>query len=148
MIAADPFGVARSVADVCSISNYDTEAQQVVLRSLDHLESFGEAKIIVNALVRECGLFPYLDLEASSSQDLFAAALHRYAPLGDNFILHREQRNVLALLLDGKSVVLSAPTSFGKSALIDAILSARLYNNVLIVVPTIALMDRIAKAPN
>lgn len=140
-IKADPFRVAKEVAIACATSNYDVNAQDLVIRSLANLDAFGSAKPIINALVRECGLFPYLDLDSLPTQDLFAAALHRYSPLGENFLLHREQRNVLNLLLNKRSVVLSAPTSFGKSALIDAVLSAKMYANILIVVPTIALMD-------
>ena len=44
-------------------------------------------------------------------------------------------------LLAGENVVLSAPTSFGKSLVIDAILAARDFDNVAIIVPTLALMD-------
>lgn len=140
-ITADPFSVAKSIANICATSNYDIEAQDLVIRSLENLDAFGNARPILNSLVRECGLFPYVDLDFSSTNDLFAAALHRYSPLGEDFLLHREQRNVLSLLLSKRSVVLSAPTSFGKSVLIDAVLAAKIYDNVLIVVPTIALMD-------
>ncbi len=43
--------------------------------------------------------------------------------------------------MDGESVVLSAPTSFGKSLVIDALIASGQYRNVAIVVPTIALID-------
>lgn len=140
-IALDPFGAAKAVANACSQLDYDSQSQDLVLRSLDKLQAFGSAKIIINALVRECGLFPYLNFDESSTSDLFAAALHKYPRLDDGLVLHRQQREVLAVLLERKSVVLSAPTSFGKSALIDAVLATDLYSNVLILVPTIALMD-------
>jgi replicative superfamily II helicase len=140
-ISLDPFGTARLVADACSDGNYDIDSQDLVLRSLDQLSAFGSAKVIVNSLVRECGLFPYLNLDEVGSSDLFATALHRYKSLDEEFVLHREQRAILSLLLEKKSVVLSAPTSFGKSALIDAVLFGRIYSHILILVPTIALMD-------
>ena len=41
----------------------------------------------------------------------------------------------------GRSVILSAPTSFGKSLVIDAVIASQKYKNVLVVVPTIALID-------
>src|SRR5690606_24008010 len=44
-------------------------------------------------------------------------------------------------ILAGENIVLSAPTSFGKSAIIDAVISAGLYKNIVIVVPTLALID-------
>nr|WP_277871747.1 DEAD/DEAH box helicase [Brachyspira aalborgi] len=56
-------------------------------------------------------------------------------------MLHREQLKVLNLLLKGENIVLSAPTSFGKSYIIDALISIKKPQNVLIIVPTIALLD-------
>ncbi|MBM7331898.1 DEAD/DEAH box helicase [Agrobacterium sp. S2] len=43
--------------------------------------------------------------------------------------------------MSGENVILSAPTSFGKSLVVDAILAAGRYRNAAVVVPTIALMD-------
>lgn len=56
-------------------------------------------------------------------------------------ILHREQSTVLARLQKGKSIAVSAPTSFGKSFIIDAFIAAKHPDTVVIIVPTIALMD-------
>ena len=55
--------------------------------------------------------------------------------------LHREQSGLLKKLLYGESVAVSAPTSFGKSFVIDAFISLRKPDNVVIIVPTIALAD-------
>lgn len=41
----------------------------------------------------------------------------------------------------GENVVLSAPTSFGKSLVVDAYLDAAGFTNAAVIVPTIALMD-------
>jgi replicative superfamily II helicase len=56
-------------------------------------------------------------------------------------VFHSEQAVVYERLLSGENVVLSAPTSFGKSLVIDALLAARDFRNAAVVVPTIALMD-------
>jgi hypothetical protein len=55
--------------------------------------------------------------------------------------LHSEQSLVLKHLLDGDNLAISAPTSFGKSLIIDAYIAIKKPNNVLILVPTIALTD-------
>jgi hypothetical protein len=141
LIGPDAFSTAASVAAFCAQRNYDATSQELVLRSLNQLQAFGSSQTIINSLVRECGLFPYFNQEDAATQDLFAVALHRLPSLGKDFVLHREQRAILDLLLSGRSVVLSAPTSFGKSALIDALIAEGDYNNILILVPTIALMD-------
>jgi hypothetical protein len=41
----------------------------------------------------------------------------------------------------GENVVLSAPTSFGKSAIIHGIIASKKFHNIVIVVPTLALID-------
>ncbi|MFX8668623.1 DEAD/DEAH box helicase, partial [Acinetobacter baumannii] len=47
--------------------------------------------------------------------------------------------------MSGENVILSAPTSFGKSLIIEAIVSSLEFNNIVIVVPTIALMDELKR---
>ncbi|HBO82937.1 MAG TPA: hypothetical protein DD502_32930 [Cupriavidus sp.] len=55
--------------------------------------------------------------------------------------LHSEQSLVLKHLLEGTNLAVSAPTSFGKSLIIDAYIAIQKPKNVLILVPTIALTD-------
>ena len=97
---------------------------------------------LLNHLLREVGLYPYLEYESSSWYDKVVCELFKTdVGSGDERILHREQGAVLKELLNGKDVVLSAPTSFGKSFIIDALISAKNPQIVVIIVPTIALMD-------
>lgn len=55
--------------------------------------------------------------------------------------LHREQYKLLKALLDNKNIAVSAPTSFGKSFVVDAFIKLKKPHNVMIIVPTIALTD-------
>lgn len=55
--------------------------------------------------------------------------------------LHREQSRLLRELISGQSIAVSAPTSFGKSFVIDAYISITRPSNVVILVPTLALGD-------
>ena len=59
----------------------------------------------------------------------------------EHVVFHRVQARVYGHLLNGENVVLSAPTSFGKSLIIDAIVASGKFDNVVVVVPTIALID-------
>jgi len=56
-------------------------------------------------------------------------------------VFHREQAEIYRDLLTGQSVVLSAPTSFGKSLIIDALVATYEFQTIVIIVPTIALID-------
>ena len=100
------------------------------------LASFGEA---FSAIARSVGLWNYIDTEAANARDELAAEIAYVPELG--IVLHREQLGALNTLLAGQNLILSAPTSFGKSILIDAMLLSNRYSRVAIVLPTIALLD-------
>lgn len=100
------------------------------------LDGYGE---VFSALARSVGLWNYVDKEAASARDELAAEIASVPDLG--ITLHREQVSALQALLAGKNLILSAPTSFGKSILIDALLLNERYARVAIVLPTIALLD-------
>jgi hypothetical protein len=97
---------------------------------------------LVNSLIRQTGLYPYIDLESSSWQERFIKEVFK-VDTGEihNITLHREQSILLKSLLNGDSIAVSAPTSFGKSFIIDAFIANRKPNNIVIIVPTIALTD-------
>lgn len=97
---------------------------------------------LVNHLIRQTGLFPYLDEETSSWEERFVIEAFKVNIGNDVYrTLHREQAQLLRSLVSGKSIAVSAPTSFGKSFVIDAFIELRKPNNVVIIVPTIALTD-------
>lgn len=95
----------------------------------------------VYSLCREAGLFPYLIEGQLDWRDQVAYEFFR-APPEVNYVFHREQWLAFQHLLSGKSLVLSAPTSFGKSVLIHAFIAERKPRCVVVVVPTIALLDQ------
>ena len=101
------------------------------------LESYKEA---FSALARAVGLWNYIDIETADYRDAMVADAVT-APELDGITFHREQIAALNTLLAGGNLVLSAPTSFGKSILIDALLASGKYRRVAIVLPTIALLD-------
>lgn len=138
------FDIIKSIAYYYNTNNY--EANDLILLALNYKSKFKNTQGIVNDLAREIGLYPYLDPNELSLEDLLAYEFHR--PEGeniDNIVLHKVQAQVYYSLLKGENVILSAPTSFGKSLVIDAIIAIEKYNNIVIVVPTIALIDETRK---
>ncbi|MGV2168519.1 DEAD/DEAH box helicase [Agrobacterium sp. 16-172Ci] len=124
------------------LSKNEVAARNILIRLLADLDRAQKPyPQVVNHMIRATGLFPYLQLANASWDQKFVHHAfevdvgHRMATL------HREQSNLLAKLLDGKNIAVSAPTSFGKSFIIDAFIAAKQPNNVVIIVPTIALMD-------
>lgn len=125
------------------IANKENDARQELIKLLDyHYTNQIEYTPLVNHLIRETGLFPYLDPDTSSWEERFVYDAFK-VDVGEttSLTLHREQSFLLKKLLEGKNVAVSAPTSFGKSFVIDAFIKLKKPKNVLIIVPTIALTD-------
>ncbi|MBB3149775.1 hypothetical protein FHS21_006229 [Phyllobacterium trifolii] len=137
-----------AVFDVCrEINELINEGEHVAARNklillLGHLsrESTPYPEVL-NYLIREAGLYPYMQSENSSWQEKFVTEAFKVDIGRSRATLHREQSYVLSRLLDGGDIAISAPTSFGKSFIIDAFIAAQKPKNVVIIVPTIALMD-------
>lgn len=135
------FSILQYIADLLNTGK-DIAGQDLLLRVLEHKNIVPEYKGIINSLLRRVGLFPYIDSEGLSPSDRIAFEYHRpINMLNDDVVFHRVQARVYRLLLSGFNVVLSAPTSFGKSLLIDALVSTGKYKNIILLVPTIALID-------
>ena len=141
-VADSAFEIVQSLCKFTSDGTSPSEIQELVLRALEMRECFGESELILNGLVRALGLFPYLSESSLSLRDSIAYEYHRPFNLDEeNIVFHRVQGEVYRELLDGSNVILSAPTSFGKSLIIDAIIATERYQNIVIIVPTIALID-------
>ena len=145
-VAKRPFQILKELAALFNkSSDGDTLPEQqcrdLVLRALEHRKEFGSYQPVLDSLVRELGLFPYLEEQSLSLMDSIAYEYHRPALLEDSLVFHREQAEVYRNLLAGESIILSAPTSFGKSKVIDAMIACKRYANIAVIVPTIALID-------
>lgn len=143
------FKQCKDINDLINI-NEEKTARDILIFLLDYINGHSEKKEIyeyygkiLNHLKRELGFYPYMEIEHAIWQDRYAYEYFTL-PIGkDNKYLtvHGEQSNVINKLLQGDSFLLSAPTSFGKSFLIDAFISIQNPLSVLIIVPTLALMD-------
>ncbi|ELY2478151.1 DEAD/DEAH box helicase, partial [Cronobacter sakazakii] len=60
-------------------------------------------------------------------------------------VFHDEQKYLIDLINSEKNVIASAPTSFGKSLLIEEIVASKKYQNIIIIQPTLALLDETRK---
>ena len=107
-----------------------------------HEENEIEYSPVVNHLIRETGLYPYIKPLTASWQDRFVYDVFKVDVGGKEPVtLHLEQSALLKKLVRGDDIAVSAPTSFGESFVIDAFISIRNPRIVVIIVPTIALTD-------
>ncbi len=139
----DIFASCRSVNELLTAGE-EGAARDELIRLLAVVEEAGNQEYtpLLNRLIRSVGLYPYLNVESADWEERFIYDVFR-ADVGDlePVTLHREQRRLLEALLSGKNIAVSAPTSFGKSFVIDAFIAIRQPNSVVILVPTIALAD-------
>lgn len=142
MNSMDAFEKCHSINSLME-SGHQNSARDELIKLLHELKMSNTSySPLVNNLIRRAGLYPYLDLSSSSWQDrLIHEAFKVDVGESDKITLHREQSFLLRKLLDGQSLAVSAPTSFGKSFVIDSFISIKKPKNIAIIVPTIALTD-------
>lgn len=136
----DPFESLATVSDYLNNDRAD-EARELLYHLLDHDVIPESLREFQNSLLEAAGLYPYLDSnELKWSADQINYEAHRPSDTSD-VVLHEGQLEAYLYLKNGENVILSAPTSFGKSLLIDVMIATGKYKNVVVIVPTIALID-------
>lgn len=121
----------------------EKQARNQTIKLLSEIKANGARPIpVVNHLVRTLGLYPYIDSKTASWQDQVAFEAFK-VDVGEKEAktLHRAQSYLLKKLLQGTDVAVSAPTSFGKSFIVDSFIALTKPRNVVVIVPTIALTD-------
>lgn len=138
----DTFSECRQISVLIDGGEYDS-ARARVIQLLENTRGAAETdRALLNHLIRSVGLYPYVAPSDATWDDRFAVeAFKSDVGLQEPVALHIEQAKLLDELLTGASVAVSAPTSFGKSFVIDAFIATRRPDKVLVIVPTIALMD-------
>ena len=131
------FAIQSADKDDPSVLETVPRLTELIERNQDELDSYRE---LISSLARSTGLWNYIDVDIADISDVIVAEAATAPELG-NVTFHREQMNALNALLAGRNLILSAPTSFGKSLLVDALLATNRYRRIAVVLPTIALLD-------
>ncbi len=124
-----------------------TDGRKIIIHILDNWHKINEhTRCIWIDLLEAEGFYPYLDKERFEISDT-AGALRKEMSKSKNleYYLHDEQLYVKQLLDSNKNVIVSAPTSFGKSLLIEELVAEKQYRNIVIIQPTLALLDETRK---
>jgi len=141
----DSFELARQCA--IGLRNPKTEhtARDVAIRMLDSWGKIDKRTYYLwNDLIEAAGLYPYVRPNWLTSSAAIRYEFHKSSYLPE--VYFHEEQNALALeLLNKRSIVLSAPTSFGKSLLIEELIASRQYSSIVIIQPTLALLDETRK---
>ena len=144
----DSFVFTKTTSNLLrSESEEDNEiGRDIIVHVLDNWVKIPEqSQPIWTDLIEACGFYPYLAKEQSKLPlDGLAGnirkELHQSCHLNGKY-LHDEQLRALNIFDSGKNLVISAPTSFGKSLLIEEIVARKTSKNIIIIQPTLALLD-------
>lgn len=141
---SDPFKLLSGMSNICS-ANTDL-GRELVIRALENRDELAEIyQNILDELVMQVGLYPYVykntGLQNLSLRSAIKHSAHRADGVMQDCVLHSAQARVLRKLMAGDSIILSAPTSFGKSLLIDITISAKDFKTIVLIVPTLALVE-------
>lgn len=124
----------------------ELSARKIVIHILNNWEKVDSNVYEVwTDLIETLGFYPYIqknrtNLKTTSFADDIRMSYFQSDFL-DNTYLHKEQKKISNYILSGKNVIASAPTSFGKSLLIEEIVASKKYRNIIIIQPTLALLD-------
>lgn len=140
------FDLFRAVSSALNSDDSDTQTigRNYLIRVIDAWENVPTSiKPMWEDLIEAAGFYPYIKKYKISLIDLdsrIRREYHRSDYISDK-TLHSKQKELSDLLLSKKNVVVSAPTSFGKSLLIEEIVASGIYTNIVIIQPTLALLD-------
>lgn len=140
----DNFELIKEVSNIV-----DTDiARKALIHVLDIWENVNEnAKEIWLDLIEGAGFYPYFvsHIKDVSGDDISLKTQIRTAFYKSNNLegvyFHEEQKEIEYALTKGDNIAVSAPTSFGKSLLIEEIVARKQFSNILIIQPTLALID-------
>lgn len=139
----ESFLLAQEVSRKILRDDTFNDGVDIIIHIADNWHQIPEiTKEIWGELIESVGFYPYLDKLGVSSIDLgylLRKEFHHSDSLGK--YLHEGQKELLDILFSGKNVIVSAPTSFGKSLLIEEIVASGRYKNIVIIQPTLALLD-------
>ena len=129
-----------------------SDARKVIIHILDIWENVNNnAKEMWIDLIGRAGFYPYyiekvcqeeqltLSLQDQIKTEFFKSD---YLP---NIYFHQQQKEIEIALSNGNNIAVSAPTGFGKSLLIEEIVARKQFCNILIIQPTLALIDETRK---
>ncbi|UOX34055.1 DEAD/DEAH box helicase [Flavobacterium sediminilitoris] len=121
----------------------EQKAQKLLVNILGNKSKFEpHLDFVLADLIEGVGFYPYIkkeDFKITSTDALIRNAYHQ----SDNLdkVLHEDQKYLLSLINSDKNVIVSAPTSFGKSLLIEEIVATSKFENIIVIQPTLALLD-------
>lgn len=123
----------------------ENDARRIIINILDKWDKLDKSTYeLWTDLIEAAGFYPYLEKEKNklifkNTSGEIRKEFHKSNNLEKYF--HEEQRILNEILNSEKNLIVSAPTSFGKSLLIEESVASKKYKNIVVIQPTLALLD-------
>ncbi|WHF26350.1 DEAD/DEAH box helicase [Bacillus altitudinis] len=135
----DSFSLAKYVSNL-SLSDKKNEARKILIHILEIWDYVNnDTKDIWLDIAESHGFYPYIKDRLDITSEIRQA--YHYSENIENIVFHKEQKILSNYLKRKENIVVSAPTSFGKSLLIEEIVASNKHRNILIIQPTLALIN-------
>ncbi|MBU3178429.1 DEAD/DEAH box helicase [Clostridium estertheticum] len=144
------FRIAKQCLNLRNSKETQVEAQNIIIYILENWQKVNEnSKQIWIDIIESMGFYPYLEkykeiLKLNNTASIIRKGYFKSHNLPELF-LHEEQKEILNKIQIGKNMIVSAPTSFGKSLLIEEVVASNVYKNIVVIQPTLALLDETRK---
>lgn len=139
----ESFELAQEVSNYIINDLTRSQGISLIIHVMDNWNKMPENTLSIwTDIVEAVGFYPYIEKIGMHCNDL-GSQLRRsyhYSPKTQKYF-HEKQKQLSNIIFSGKNVVASAPTSFGKSLLIEEIVASKKYKNIVIIQPTLALLD-------
>lgn len=144
--SSEQFTLFQNIAALIHSSDADqqVEGRNCLIKVIDNWEKIPTSnKAMWEDLIEAVGFYPYISKYKMHMSDLDARIRCEYhkSPYINGKLLHKDQKKLSNIIFSRKNVIVSAPTSFGKSLLIEEIIASNIYKNIVIIQPTLALLD-------
>ena len=128
----------------------EENGRKIIIYTLDNWQKIpNETVEIWTDLIESAGFYPYLEKEKEKLKfNNLAGEIRKGCHLSENLVdkyFHEEQKHLKNILDSGKNLIVSAPTSFGKSLLIEEMVASKKFKNIVVIQPTLALLDETRK---
>lgn len=140
----------ESFTDMFELAKYTSSkidkslGRKIVIEILDNWNNVNEeSKEIWINLIERAGFYPYvsnLGMDNLGIQGNLRRNWFKSSNLEDIYF-HSKQKEIEMALNNFENILVSAPTSFGKSLIIEEIIASYRFENILIIQPTLALID-------
>ncbi|MDO4644025.1 MAG: helicase-related protein, partial [Cardiobacteriaceae bacterium] len=138
----ETFEIYKKCANL--LTSNEQDGKELLIYILNYHKKFSmDCDQILADLIESVGFYPYLEKENLNLSST-STNIRKYTNQSNylnNKVFHDDQKAILDLIYSQFNLVISAPTSFGKSLLIEEIVASEKFKNILIIQPTLSLLD-------